>query len=219
MSFALPASPPRLPRSGGSDPACALVQGPRPGRGVGRLKGMRFAFGTLLLFLGATPLIPSVRASSQGAPPPTSTLQGAASPSTSVSSAPAPSPSPTPRYKLIPYGFESAKERTMVPLLRFEDKTEIRSLEMNAAIARFFEPGDEKRSLLRGATPGGAPTLRDMAEYRPHVTPALDLMGATIALVKEIRKQVENHKSLPPAETSPTATPTPSPTAAPRPHD
>ena len=170
---------------------------------------MRLAPGTLCLFLAAKALVATRKESER-------TSQATRM---STQPSPSPTPSPTPRYKLVPYGFESAKERSAVPLLRFEDATEVRSLEMNAAIARFFEPGDEKRSMLRGATPGGAPTLRDMAEYRPHVTPALDLMGATIALVKEIRKQVENHKSMPPAEASPTATPTPSPTATLRPHD
>lgn len=78
---------------------------------------------------------------------------------------------------------------------------------MNAAIARFFERGDEKGNMLRGATPGGAPTLREMAPYRPHVTPAANLLGVAAIAVKEIKKQIEARKGMPPADPSPSPTP------------
>ncbi len=120
-----------------------------------------------------------------------------------------PSPSPTPRYKLLPYGFESPKERSTVPLLRFEDHAEVRALEMNAAIARFFDKSDDRGNMLRGATPGGAPTLRDMTAYRPHVTPAIDLLGVAAAAVREIRKQIDLRRGMPAAEASPTPSPKP----------
>jgi hypothetical protein len=118
----------------------------------------------------------------------------------------------------VPYGFENVKDRSVVPLLRFEDKAEVRALEMNAAIARFFEKGEEKSNMLRGATPGGAPTLRDMAPYRPHVTPGLDLLGAAVVAAKEIKKQIDLHKGMPAADPSPSPSPTPSPTPRPRGH-
>ncbi len=134
---------------------------------------------------------------------------------TATSGAPSPSPTaapaPTQKYKLIPYGFETAKDRTTGPLLRFEDAAEVRSLEMNAAIARFFDRSDEKGNMLRGATPGGAPTLRDMALYRPHVTPAVNLLGAAALAVMEIKKQIDAHKRMPPADPSPSPTPSPAP--------
>lgn len=99
----------------------------------------------------------------------------------------------------------------MAPLLRFEDQTEVRGLEMNAAIARFFESTDEKGNMLRGATPGGAPTLRDLGPYRPHVTPALNLLGAVMLATQEIKKQRSLHKGMPPADPSPSPTPSPTP--------
>src|SRR5436190_23313134 len=105
---------------------------------------MRFPPGTLFVFLASQASITASQPSTHGAPAPAS----APSPSPSAT------PSPTPRYKLIPYGFESASDRSQVPLLRFEDKTEVRALEMNAAIARFFDKSDEKGDMLRGATPG-----------------------------------------------------------------
>lgn len=157
---------------------------------------MRFAPGTLFVFLGAG-------AWTQAGPPRSSqpTVQSSPSPSPGVS------PSPTPRYKLLPYGFENRQARSAVPFLRFEDKAEVRALEMNAAIARFFERGDEKGNMLRGATPGGAPTLREMAPYRPHVTPAANLLGVAAIAVKEIKKQIEARKGMPPADPSPSPTP------------
>jgi len=101
-----------------------------------------------------------------------------------------------------------------VPLLRFEDRAEVRGMEMNAAIARFFESTNEKGSMLRGATPGGAPTLRDLGPYRPHVTPALNLLGAVMLATQEIKKQAERRRGMPAADPSPT--PSPSPALRPR---
>jgi hypothetical protein len=161
---------------------------------------MRFGSEVLFVFLAAA-------MGAAAAPPPRTP-----SPTPSPSPSSTPSPSKTPRYRLIPYAFESAQERSAVPLLRFEDKAEVRGLEMNAAIARFFDKGDEKGSLLRGATPGGAPTLRDMAPYRPHVTPGLDLLSAAIVLAGEIKKQIDLHKGMPEADPSPSPSPLASPT-------
>jgi hypothetical protein len=126
---------------------------------------MRFPLGTLLVFLGTAASAGAVEAQPGGARAASAT------------------PSPTPRYNLVPYGFETARERSAVPLLRFEERAEVRALEMNAAIARFFEKADEKGNMLRGATPGGAPPLRDLGPYRPHVTPALNLLGAVLLVV------------------------------------
>ena len=128
---------------------------------------MRFAPGTLLLLLGL------------------SASAGAIQPDPKA----APSPSPDARYKLVPYGFETAQERSAVPLLRFEEETEVRGLEMNAAIARFFESTDAKGNMLRGATPGGAPPLREMGPCRPHVSPALNFLGAVLLGVNEVRNR------------------------------
>lgn len=129
-----------------------------------------------------------------------------AQPPSGGSRAPSASPTPAPRYKLVPYGFETAQERSAAPLLRFEDQAEVRGLEMNAAIARFFEKTDEKGNMLRGATPGGAPPLREMGPYRPHVSPALNLLGAVLLGVNEVRKQPRSG-SMPAASPSPTPTP------------
>ena len=145
-------------------------------------------------------------------------VSGVASPSPRPPSAPAapspsgtPSPSPAPRYKLIPYGFETPQERSTVPLLRFEDRTEVRSLEMNAAIARFFERRDEGGNMLRGSTPGGAPPLRAMAPYRPHATPGMDLLGAAILAGREGWKRIDRRRGMPAADPSPSPSPSPSP--------
>jgi len=154
---------------------------------------MRFAPETLLLFLGVAAAAGAVQQ------PPGSPRAASAS------------PSPSPRYKLVPYGFESAQERSAVPLLRFEDRAEVRGLEMNAAIARFFESTEEKGNMLRGSTPGGAPTLRDLGPYRPHVTPALNLLGAVMLATQEIRKQNERRKGMPAADPSPSPSPSPTP--------
>ena len=92
---------------------------------------------------------------------------------------------------------------------------------MNAAIARFFDDIDEKGDMLRGATPGGAPTLKEMALYRPHVSPGVDFLSVLSAL-KELRKQTRNRRAqkgdellrallLATASPSPTPSPTPSP--------
>ena len=158
---------------------------------------MRFAPETLVVFLATSVAV--------GAPPVLSQAPAPAPPG--ASPLPSPSPSPTPRYKFVPYGFEGARDKTVVPLLRFEDKAEVRSLEMNAAIARFFDHGDEKGNMLRGATPGGAPTLREMAPYRPHVTPGMNLLSAAEIAVKEIKKQIDQRRGLPPPDPSPTPSP------------
>lgn len=159
-------------------------------------RSMRFAPEALFLLLGAA---------TAGAPP----VAAAQEPEASPSPRPAASPSPTPRYRLIPYGFERREDRTPVPLLRFKDEAEVRALEMNAAIARFFDKRDERGQMLRGATPGGAPTLREMAEYRPGVTPGVNLLGLAVGVGKEIRKQLDARKRMPAAEPSPTPSPTP----------
>ena len=99
----------------------------------------------------------------------------------------------------------------MVPLLRFEDKEEVRSLEMNAAIARFFDKGDERNDMLRGATPGGAPTIGVMAPYRPHATQGMNFLGAAIAAGKAVKRQIDLHKGMEPADPSPSPGPSPSP--------
>ncbi|MBK5256451.1 MAG: hypothetical protein JJE39_10495 [Vicinamibacteria bacterium] len=123
----------------------------------------------------------------------------------------------------MPYAFENRQSRSGVPWPRFEDKAEVRSLEMNAAIARFFDPGDENGNMLRGATPGGAPTLRDMTPYRPHVTPGADFLGATLMAVKEIRKHFRNRtvqkgeEMLRALLLAQPPTPSPSPTTSPSP--
>ncbi|MBP6705456.1 MAG: hypothetical protein KA385_18225 [Vicinamibacteria bacterium] len=161
---------------------------------------MRFAPGALVLFLAATSA-----AAQEPAPP------AASSPSPGPT--PAASPAPTPRYRLIPYGFERVQAPSPVPLLRFQDEAEVRSLEMNAAIARFFDKREDRGNMLRGATPGGAPTRREMAEYRPGVTPGVSLLGLALVVGKEVRKQIERRKGMPPAEPSPS--PTPSPAASP----
>jgi hypothetical protein len=116
----------------------------------------------------------------------------------------------------VPYGFETPQERSVVPLLRFEDKAEVRSLEMNAAIARFFERSDDKGNMLRGATPGGAPTLSGMAPYRPHATQGMNLLGGAILAAKEIKKQIDNHTGLPGVDPSPSPSLAPGPTPSPR---
>lgn len=159
---------------------------------------MRIGLGTLFSFLGfLSPAVPAAAA-------PTSPAQPAPAAS--------PSPSPSPRYKLLPYGFETATDRSKVPLLRFEDRAEVRGLEMNAAIARFFDKSSDKGNMLRGATPGGAPTLRDMAPYRPHVTPGVNLLGIAVAAVQEVRKQIERRKGMPAVDPSPSPSPSPTPT-------
>ncbi|MBP9946915.1 MAG: hypothetical protein KBH14_10985 [Vicinamibacteria bacterium] len=163
---------------------------------------MRFAPGALVLFLAAT------NAAAQDPSP-----RPASSPAPAVSPTPAASPGPTPRYRLIPYGFERVQAPSPVPLLRFQDEAEVRSLEMNAAIARFFDKREDRGNMLRGATPGGAPTRREMAEYRPGVTPGVSLLGLALVVGKEVRKQIERRKGMPPAEPSPS--PTPSPAASP----
>lgn len=130
-----------------------------------------------------------------------------------------PSPSAAPRYKLIPYGFESVRDASPLPLLRFEDETEVRALEMNAAIARFFDRTEDKGNMLRGATPGGAPTLREMGPYRPHVAPSLNLLGAILAVIESRKRERTTTspkgeallRALLLAAPTPTASPTPSP--------
>lgn len=155
-------------------------------------------------------------------------------PSTSPSPSPSPAPSPKPRYLLIPYGFETEQQRSTVPLLRFEDQADVRSLEMNEAIARFFDNKDDRGDMRRGATPGGAPSLAEMAPYRPHVSPALDFLGLAkgiaelgVGVLKQkYKSRVERNEELlralllresaspiptPEAGASPSPTPSPTP--------
>ncbi len=165
---------------------------------IKRLKAMRFGPEALFVFLAAA-------MAGHAAPFPVSP-----GPAPSPAPSAGPSPCPSPRYRLVPYAFESAQERSAVPLLRFEDKADVRGLEMNAAIARFFEKGDDRGNMLRGATPGGAPTLRSMAPYRPHATPGMDLLSAAILAAKEGWKQIDRHRGMPPADPSPTPAPSPS---------
>ncbi len=151
--------------------------------------------------------------------------------------APAASPSPTPLFRLLPYWYESDRDRTPGPLLRFEDQAEVRALEMNAAIARFFDSKAENGNMLRGATPGGAPTIGQMTPYRPHMSPSLSLLGLALIGAREIHKQVRSRQvnkgeallrelllNPPPSPTptpsdspAPSATPTPTPTPTRRP--
>lgn len=178
---------------------------PSPGSGVSRSMGYApgFLLGFMAAFSGAL-----LGLSPPAAPPGPSNSPADVLESRASSTAPAaPSPSPTPRYKLLPYGFETPGSRSTVPLLRFEDRAEVRSLEMNQAIARFFDRGDDKGNMLRGATPGGAPTLRDMAGYRPHVTPGVNLLGVAALAAQEIKKQLERRRGTPEAEPSPSPTP------------
>jgi hypothetical protein len=156
---------------------------------------MRFGPEALFVFLG-----PVIAGAAAPSPPP---------PSESPSATP--SPSPTPRYRLVPYAFETPQERSAVPFLRFEDKTEVRGLEMNEAIGRFFERGDEEGNMLRGATPGGAPPLSGMAPYRPHATPGMNFLGAGVLAAKEIKKRIDQRRGMPSADPSPSPTPSPSP--------
>lgn len=174
---------------------------------------MRFAPEALVLFLGA------VSAQAQvGGPSPT----------------PSPSPSPTaaPVAKLLPYWYETETQRNAGPMLHFEDRAEVRALEMNAAIARFFDPADEKGDMRRGATPGGAPTLAEMKNYRPHVSPSIDFLSLAAwaaslgkgAISRRYRSRVERNEELlralllgehPTPAPTPAASPSPSPSPTP----
>ncbi len=87
----------------------------------------------------------------------------------------------------------------------------MRALEMNEAIARFFEKRDDEGNMLRGATPGGAPPLSGMAPYRPHATPGMNFLGAGILAAKAIKKQIDQHRGMPAADPSPSPSPSPSP--------
>ena len=106
---------------------------------------------------------------------------------------------------------------------------------MNAAIARFFDKSDPSGDMRRGVAPGGAPTLSEMANYRPQLAPALDFVGIAMAL-KELGKglisrayksRVERNEELlrelllrnaaeptPTPEPAGAASPSPSPTPA-----
>ena len=151
---------------------------------------------------------------------------------------PSPSASPSLSGKLLSYWYETPAQRSAVPLLHFEDAAEVRALEMNEAIARFFDSGDEKGDMKRGATPGGAPTLAEMAPYRPHTSPSLDFLAlakgikdAGIGVLKrKYTSRVERNEQLlrelllkdaaspsPTPGPSPGASPQPSPSPAPRP--
>ena len=104
---------------------------------------------------------------------------------------------------------------------------------MNAAIARFFDSSDETGDMLRGATPGGAPTLSDMKNYRPHTSPSIDFLSlaawaaklGTGALSRRYKSRVERNEELlralllgeykTPAPTD-AASPSPSPSPSPK---
>lgn len=182
---------------------------------------MRFALGTLFVLVGT--------ASVATPPPPQSPAAAAASPSSSPSprpsETPSPSPSPTPTAKLLPYWYETEAQRSAGPFLRFEDRAEVRALEMNMAIARYFDPVDEKGDMQRGATPGGAPTLDEMRAYRPHVSPSADLTALALWAMHGlkdgfggIRKtRVERNEELLRALLLASAEPTPTPSPSPSP--
>lgn len=186
-----------------------------------RLKGMRFALGTLFVLVGAaaaaTPQL-TQNAASVAAPP-------SPSPTPRASPSPSPSPSPTPAAKLLPYWYETEAQRSTVPFLRFEDRAEVRALEMNMAIARYFDPVDEKGDMQRGATPGGAPTLDEMRAYRPHVSPSADLTALAFWAVRGLKDgfggvrktRVERNEEVLRALLLASAEPTPSPSPSPSP--
>ena len=167
---------------------------------------MRLAPATFLLLLG----VEAPAESPQPAAP-------------AATSSPSPKPSPSPLFKLAPYGFEAANDRSPVPLLRFEDRTEVQALEMNAAMARFLDSSDERTSTLRGPASVGAPSLSEMRLYRPHATEGLNLLGLASLLGKEVGSQFpfrrknsgeEMLRALLVAGASPTPTPSPTPTSS-----
>lgn len=96
---------------------------------------------------------------------------------------------------------------------------EVRALEMNMAIARFFDPVDEKGDMQRGATPGGAPTLDEMRAYRPHVSPSADLTSLAFWALRGLKEglggvrktRVERNEELLRALLLASAEPTPTP--------
>jgi hypothetical protein len=71
-------------------------------------------------------------------------------------------------------------------LPRFEERVDVEGRTPEALLARFLEP----QELLRGATPGGAPSVAETQEYRPGATPGLNLLpvlkqlGQAVGLVK-----------------------------------
>jgi hypothetical protein len=128
--------------------------------------------------------------------------------------------------RLLPYWYETEAQRSARPLLHFQDKVEVRALEMNAAIARFFDPADENGDMTRGATPGGAPTLAEMRNYRPHVSPSIDFLSLAAwaanlgkgAVSKRYKSRVERNEELLRALLlGEYPTPVPSPSASPSP--
>lgn len=115
--------------------------------------------------------------------------------------------------------------------LRFEDRAEVLGIEMNAAIARFFDK-DGNGDMLRGATPGGAPSLAEMKNYRPHMSPSIDFLSlakwaASLgkgALSRPYKSRVERNEELlralllglhPTPTPTPAASPSPSPSPTP----
>lgn len=180
---------------------------------------MRFPPEALVLLLGA-----AVAGAQVSEPSPT--------PSPSPAPSALPSPTVAPAAKLLPYWYETEAERSRAPLLHFEDRAEVRALEMNAAIARFFDPSDETGDMTRGATTGGAPTLGEMKNYRPHASPSLDFLSlakwaASLgkgAISRRYRSRVERNEELlralllgeyPAPGPDPAASPTPSPSPSP----
>lgn len=179
---------------------------------MSRLKSMRLGLATFVVLLAA-----NGSAQPSAAPSPSPTPAAAASPT----------PTPTPRARLLPYWYETEQQRNAGPMLHFEDQAEVRALEMNAAIARFFDSADDKGDMRRGATPGGAPTLDEMKGYRPHVSPSIDFLSLAFWAAKElkggmgsryksrVRRNEELLRSLLLATASPTPSPTPSPSPSP----
>ncbi len=175
---------------------------------------MRFAPEALVLFLGA--LVVATHASAQ---------VRESSPTPSPSANPSPTPSPNPQYRLLQYVFEEPRPPMIGESLRFEDRAEVLGIEMNAAIARFFDK-DGNGDMTRGATPGGAPSLAEMKNYRPHISPSIDFLSlakwaASLgkgAVSKNYKSRVERNEELLRALLlGELPTPTPSPATSPSP--
>ena len=158
---------------------------------------------------------PTPTPSPRSTPTPQSSGDAGGSPTAS------PSPSPSPAFRFLPYLYETPTPPPQIdgPNLRFEDRTEVLALEMNAAIARFFDSRNESGDMMRGATPGGAPTMNEMRNYRPHISPSVDFLGIAMwalkggvsELMKHRKTRVERNEELLRALLLATATPSPAP--------
>lgn len=175
-------------------------------------RSMRFAPDVFFLFLGALGASAQVSGPSQ-------------TPSPFPSANPSPTPSPNPQYRLLQYVFEEPRPPMIGESLRFEDRAEVLGIEMNAAIARFFDK-DGNGDMTRGATPGGAPSLAEMKNYRPHISPSIDFLSlakwaASLgkgAVSKNYKSRVERNEELLRALLlGEHPTPTPSPATSPSP--